>query len=405
MDRESNKKLKILEKSEIDLENYISPYKGHAKIDRLLFISNNCPSLRVESLRLLIPEYLNTGYIDKYQDAVRRLNHELESNHEPTIDLDVDWISKTSHTISEKMATLESELASYKSNLIKESIRMGHNDLGDHYYYVGDLQSALKCYTNTRDYLTIPYHIVEMCMNIIQTSLELNQYHNIQSYILKIRQAPNIPEKEESLLRLFAVSGLIYMESASFKAAAKEFLQVPFSVAESLWKHINAKDIAIYGGLCALSSFDRQELKSLVIDNADFKQYLELEPQIRDLIYAFYSSKFSEGFRILENLKNELSLDMYLNKHIESLFVQIRNRALIQYCMPFVSVDMHRMKGVFGYSIQELEANIAQLIASNSIDCRIDSHNKIIRANQSHQRTTLYNNAIEMGKGYQIAAK
>ncbi len=35
---------------------------------------------------------------------------------------------------------LESDLVSYKNNLVKESIRMGHNDLGDFHYSRGDLQ-------------------------------------------------------------------------------------------------------------------------------------------------------------------------------------------------------------------------------------------------------------------------
>ena len=35
---------------------------------------------------------------------------------------------------------LESELSGYKTNLIKESIRMGHHDLADFFYARGDLQ-------------------------------------------------------------------------------------------------------------------------------------------------------------------------------------------------------------------------------------------------------------------------
>ena len=37
---------------------------------------------------------------------------------------------------------LEAELNGYKTNLIKESIRMGHNDLGDFFYGRGDLQAS-----------------------------------------------------------------------------------------------------------------------------------------------------------------------------------------------------------------------------------------------------------------------
>jgi COP9 signalosome complex subunit 1 len=37
---------------------------------------------------------------------------------------------------------LENALHGYKTNLIKESIRMGHNDLGDFHFNRGDLQAS-----------------------------------------------------------------------------------------------------------------------------------------------------------------------------------------------------------------------------------------------------------------------
>jgi COP9 signalosome complex subunit 1 len=37
---------------------------------------------------------------------------------------------------------LEGLLTGYKTKLIKESIRMGQNDLGDFYYERGDLQAS-----------------------------------------------------------------------------------------------------------------------------------------------------------------------------------------------------------------------------------------------------------------------
>ena len=49
---------------------------------------------------------------------------------------------------------LDADLKNYKSNSIKESIRRGHDDLGDHFLDCGDLTSALKCYSRARDYCT-----------------------------------------------------------------------------------------------------------------------------------------------------------------------------------------------------------------------------------------------------------
>ena len=50
------------------------------------------------------------------------------------------WVDTTERRAAAKLDRLESELNGYKTNLIKESIRMGHNDLGDFHYARGDLQ-------------------------------------------------------------------------------------------------------------------------------------------------------------------------------------------------------------------------------------------------------------------------
>ena len=56
----------------------------------------------------------------------------------------------------------------FQVNSIKESIRRGHDDLGDHYLDCGDLSNALKCYSRARDYCTSFKQIVNMCLNVIK---------------------------------------------------------------------------------------------------------------------------------------------------------------------------------------------------------------------------------------------
>lgn len=43
---------------------------------------------------------------------------------------------------------------------------MGHNDLGELYYQLGDLPAALKSFAQARDYCTTDKHIIEMCLNV-----------------------------------------------------------------------------------------------------------------------------------------------------------------------------------------------------------------------------------------------
>lgn len=55
----------------------------------------------------------------------------------------------------------------------------------------------------------------------------------------------------------------------------------------SQWNNVIApQDIALYGGLCALAYLDRRELQEQVIDNVQFREYLETYPEVsRDQLF------------------------------------------------------------------------------------------------------------------------
>lgn len=62
---------------------------------------------------------------------------------------------------------------------------MAHRDLGDHLRSMGNLQEALKYYIKTRDHCSTSEHVVEMCISVIEVSLELKDYHAISAYVSK----------------------------------------------------------------------------------------------------------------------------------------------------------------------------------------------------------------------------
>lgn len=53
------------------------------------------------------------------------------------------------------------------------------------------------------------------------------------------------------------------------------------------------QDIAVYGGLCALATLTRAELRTKVVENPAFKQILDLSPSIRDIILDFFASRYA----------------------------------------------------------------------------------------------------------------
>ncbi|KAJ3415211.1 cop9 signalosome complex subunit [Chytridiales sp. JEL 0842] len=392
----------IVRNPTLDLDVYINNYTGHTKVSRLEFISDVCPDLQIDALHLAVAEVKqNSLNVPKYNVLLTRLNECLASRGRVSVAADAAWMEATTKGARARTDKLETELKTYKNNLIKESIRMGHHDLGDHYYNAGDLTNALKCYSRTRDYTTTSKHIIDMCLNVIKVALEIGNYSHVQSYVVKAESTADIPDKVVVLGKLKCCSGLVQLESGKFKAAANAFLEVPFELGSNYSEVISPNDIAIYGTLCALASFERGELKAKILENSAFKQYLELEPQVRELLYGFYNSKYSQCLDIMEKLRSDFLLDMYLHPHVDSIYKSIRRKALAQYFSPFMTVDLNKMATTFNCTTAELEQELAAAIVDNQIQARIDTHNRVLRVKQADQRSTVYRKTLAMGEEYQ----
>ena len=109
-----------------------------------------------------------------------------------------------------------------------------------------------------------------------------------------------------------------------------------------------------------------------VISSTQFKLFLELEPQLREVLQCFYDSRYGHCLKLLEDMKDNLLLDLYLAPHIQTLFSMIRlketcatefpdfsliifrNRGLVQYFSPYISADLAKMALSFNTTIPNL---------------------------------------------------
>ncbi|XP_051888637.1 COP9 signalosome complex subunit 1 isoform X2 [Pristis pectinata] len=412
----------VVENPTLDLEQYAASYSGLMRIERLLFIAEHCPQLRIEALKMALSFVQRTFNVDMYEEIHRKLTEATretqgvpdtvpESGLEPPT-LDTAWAESTRKKALLKLEKLDTDLKNYKGNSIKESIRRGHDDLGDHYLDCGDLSNALKCYSRARDYCTSAKHVINMCLNVIKVSIYLQNWSHVLSYVSKAESTPEIAEQrgerdsqnQAVLTKLKCAAGLAELATRKYKQAAKCFLLASFDHCD-FPELLSPSNVAVYGGLCALATFDRQELQRNVISSSSFKLFLELEPQVRDIIFKFYESKYASCLKMLDEMKDNLLLDMYLAPHVKTLYTQIRNRALIQYFSPYVSADMNKMAISFNTTVGALEDELTHLILEGLINGRIDSHSKILYARDVDQRSTTFEKSLQMGKEFQRRAK
>ncbi|THU55096.1 hypothetical protein C4D60_Mb11t02970 [Musa balbisiana] len=325
----------------MDVEAYAALYTGRTKVARLLFIAERCGN---EAMQL---------------EALRMAHDEIKKGED-------------SHLLRE-------------TNLIKESIRMGFNDLADFFYDHGQLGDALKNYVRTRDYCTTSKHLIHMCLSVILVSIELGQFMHVSNYVSKAEQTPEqLDLVTHSKLRCAA--GLAYLETKKYKLAARKFLETGPELGNNYTDMIASQDVAIYGGLCALASFDRTELKGKW-------QRRDSSPGPCNILLNRYAS----CLEYLEKLKPNVLLDIHLHDHVETLYTEIRHKAIIQYTHPFISVDLHMMAGAFKTNVAGLEKELEALITDNQIQARIDSHNKILYARHADQRNATFQRALQTG--------
>eukprot|EP00794_Sanderia_malayensis_P008909 gene8908-9861_t len=408
----------------LDLDVYASNYKGLTKVQRLIFIAKHCPSLANDALRLAASTLKSTHNTDKFKEVMKMLAEvnsreaasagaegQLQPPQQQVISpADLNWIEATENRAQTKLEKLDTDMKFFKNNSIKESIRRGHDDIGDHYLDCGDFSNALKSYSRARDYCVSGKHIINMSLNVIKVSIFMPVWAHVNTYIHKAESVPDLREQKDKssnlgvITKLKCAKGLAELSKREYKSAGKLFLQASFDNLDYS-EVISAHDVAIYGGLCCLATFDREDLQKKVLSNSSFKQFLELEPQLRNLLQKFHGSQYAQCLKLLDEMKDNLLLDIYLSSHVDKLYVEIRKRALIQYFSPYVSADLNKMSAAFNTTVALLEDELTQLILDEQISARIDSQKKILFARDIDQRSTTFEKALHMGRDYQRCCK
>jgi len=382
----------------MDLEQYIANYSGHTKIKRLVFIAQHDTKLAKQATKLAIAELKKGINTQMYKEVAENCAKKFGAEEFP---FDEQWIIKVDTEAQRKIEKLELELNSYKTNMIKESIRTAHNDIGDFYYGRGDFQNALKSYLRARDYNTTPKHVLTMCLNIIKVSIEMGNYALVAQYVGRAEQVRIEDQDIVTQSKLKVASALAELDAKKYKSVAQKLLrEVDIAIGSNFNDVITSQDIAIFAGMTALATFDRKEILTKVLQNNVFKSFVELVPQVREMISDFYESKYSSMITYLNKLTPELKLDVFFHEHINGLYEKIRSKALIQYVSPFTSVDLKKMATVFNTSVEALEKDIEKLVADKQIKARIDSHNKILYARATDQRNTTFQQVMDFGDNY-----
>ncbi|KAG6331018.1 hypothetical protein ID866_8073 [Astraeus odoratus] len=414
-----------------DLDAYITPYADRTAVDRLIAVILTCPAVAPQALQLAvsrIKRLRDTSLLLSATTAYDSVALSVEGAGLPPVGeivvVDMEWVEDVSKQNAAERTKLEVELKTYTNNMIKESIRMGHRDLGDFFRSTGDFPLALKHYTKSREFCSTSQHVLDMCLSVLELVIEQRNYNHIITYVHKAEgalesvtasasaaaaQSSSTPllgppqsrkpvtEREQIQTKLDFALALAHLGTGAYDKAATAFLKL--GRAEQLGDWINKlvvpSDIAIYGTLCALASLSRSAVKSQTVENAVFATYMEQEPYVRELVQAYMSSDFKTVLELLSRYSTRHYIDIHLSPHVYELTRLIRHVGVVLYFEPFETIRLERMAGAFGWTVDELEREVVALIQAGKIMGRVDSQNKILVAKKTDHRAELFARAMK----------
>ncbi|KAI5371592.1 COP9 signalosome complex subunit 1 [Alternaria alternata] len=407
-EQKSKGEIVVKDPPKFDLESYIANYTGYTRIDRLHHIGAHSPYLAADAYRLAIAEAKRGKNVDLYTTLVEQFSR--IAPQDPASVTDTAWVEKKTREVREEHDRLEHELKSYKNNLIKESIRMGNEDLGHFYYDTGDFSNALKAYMKMREHCTSPKHLADMTLRLVYVSIAQKSWTNVLANLAK-SEATQIKGDDKAKMEpiISACSGLCHMATGNYREAATAFLgtSAAYLTAEPAayitWQKevISGNDIAVYGGLCALAYMDRSDLQNKVLANSEFRNFLELEPHIRRAINLFCNSKYSACLEVLEGYRNDYLLDVYLSKMLNTIYSRIRTKSIVQYFIPFSCVTLDEMMSKFppaeGRTIDE---DLEEMINQRVLNARIDLVDRLLICPPTDPRHDVHADALKMAEEY-----
>jgi len=255
---------------------------------------------------------------------------------------------------------------------------MGNEDLGSHYQAIGDLPRAFESFSRMRQDIIIARQIIDVSRHLIEVAVEQRNWIAVTSNVQKIRAVIS-PQEEDKTLQPYmcATEGLALMDSGEYYNSALRFLQTEAGMGNSCNTIISPNDIAVYGGLCALATMERAELHSQVLENSNFRTYLELEPHIRRAITFFVNSRYSACLGILEAYRTDYWLDIHLQRHIDDIYHLVRSKSIVQYFIPFSCVTLDSLNAAFMAPGKTIDKELAIMIQRKDLDARIDTQNRV----------------------------
>jgi len=385
-----------------DLCKYASNYTGRIQLDRIGFIRKHNPrhldvdsvlancAQRFKNSQFLIRKYTTSDLADENEIAQSAIGSDFFIQNKPITQMRLAFEYGLDKLAWRAADTVLKDLSSNSGVPTKERFGM--------------LLEA-----------SIVNLVFESCSNSVSTS-QLQECEFILNTHLSDASGKGDATSEDKdvfyptpsdILRCRVLRALTCLLNQKPLECANTLLHLPQSCIDVPDEKINdiatISDLVMYTVLCSLAKMGREELRRNVIENTNFREWLEHRgcEECKVLLNSFFHCQWKSAWSMLSEVCEKARYDMFISKLVGSLKETIKNKLLLQYCKPYQCVSIEAMSTAFGMKLVDLERVLLRLIDEGVLSARIDGVNHQIVRYTPDARGDAFQRALTAGNAFE----
>lgn len=222
------------------------------------------------------------------------------------------WKVSSIHTQTHSHSHLiphKDEIQRWRNLSNREKICSSYLEAAEYCVSSGNFNTAISRYIEAKSYAGDTQMLLDINLKIMVTSIKSGQFGHVKSEASHALSSEEVYKDNTFRSKVLCCLALYNLYNGRYEMAVHHFMDCHFSVYNAFGEILSGADIALYGGLCALASYSRMQLKKRVLDNAEFKRFLELQPKVGALIQGFYDSEYG---KVMSGLNGLRVLSLYI---------------------------------------------------------------------------------------------
>lgn len=295
----------------------------------------------------------------------------------------------------ELLKELDDKIADCKENKGAIELRDAYVDKADFFKERKDWKSFREIMALALEKAVGASKKLEFSMDMLQSFHEQRDATKYREWLAKCIALEEEGSDWEKKNKLSLYKALANVQRRDFRLAATQMLETitTFNSPEIL----PFSKLVFYATLLGVLSLPRKTVIEKLVRSSDVSTELRRSPRVEALLGAFHRCRYGDFFPALLDVHALVLKDEFLARHEHFVLRQARVVVYTQFLESYKTVTLENMASNFGVSAEFIDRELAELIASRKLNCKIDKLRGVVESQKADSRMSRYDELVKKG--------